>query len=119
MRIGRFGFALGQGVLFAGAYWHEAVSAHVFHRASPEAGFICTALCCIFGSWVLAVLRCHDFNETVWDNFWKEQTPFVGQIWALGELLIPGTPGRNSFGAQPLLCSRRLAMKACALYSNR
>ena len=104
MRIGRVGFALGQGSLFAAAYWHDVVGTQVFHRAPPPLAGAYIALCVIAGSWVLGVLRCHDFNQTVWDNFWKEQTPFIGQIWALGELLVkPGTAGRNSFGAPPLI----------------
>ena len=104
MRIGRIGFAICQGALFAAVYWHDAVGAHLFNRTPPTLSDVYIALVAILGSWFLAVLRCHDFNQTVWDNFWKEQTPFVGQIWALCELLLkPGTPGRNSYGAQPIV----------------
>ena len=105
MRIGRLGFALGQCTLFAAAYWHDAVSSrHIFNHIPPGESDAYIALCFFVGSWILAVLRCHDFNQTVWDNFWKEQTPLVGWLWALGELLIkPGTPGGNSYGAQPII----------------
>jgi uncharacterized membrane protein YhaH (DUF805 family) len=104
MRIGRLGFVLGNVPLVAMAYWHDAVGAHVFHQASPDVAGRMVLVAYLFGAIFLTVLRCHDFNETVWGNFWTEQIPIVGQFLALGELLIkPGTVGPNSYGSAPFV----------------
>lgn len=102
MRIGRIGFAVGQASLSAALYWHDALAEHLFGHASPRTTLVYVAFVFVAGSWFLATLRCHDFNETVWNNFWTEQVPFIGQILALAELLTrPGTTVRNSYGAPP------------------
>jgi uncharacterized membrane protein YhaH (DUF805 family) len=104
MRIGRVGFVLGHLPLIAAAYWHNGLGSHIFYRTPPEFAGTGVLLTVVTASWFLTVLRCHDFNETVWNNFWTEQVPVIGQVWALAELLFkPGTPGSNSFGTQPFL----------------
>jgi hypothetical protein len=104
MRIGRLGFVMGHVPLIAAVYWHNGLGSHIFSHTPPDLAGACVILAAIAGSWFLTVLRCHDFNETVWNNFWTEQVPIIGQFWALGELLVkPGTAGGNSYGAQPFL----------------
>jgi uncharacterized membrane protein YhaH (DUF805 family) len=104
MRIGRIGFALGYTAILAALYWHDSLSTNIFGHVSPRTALVYIVLLCLVASWFLVTLRCHDFNQTIWDNFWTGQAPFIGQIWALGELLLkPGTAGRNSYGAPPFL----------------
>lgn len=104
MRIGRIGFVLGNVPLVAAAYWHEAVGAHLLHSVPSDFAGKFVLVGYIFGAIFLTVLRCHDFNETVWRNFSTEQVPIVGQIWALAELLFkPGTEGPNEFGPPPVI----------------
>jgi uncharacterized membrane protein YhaH (DUF805 family) len=52
--------------------------------------------------WTLVVVRCHDFNRTVWLTFWTDQVPVIGPFWALYELVAkPGSVGMNSYGMPP------------------
>ena len=102
MRIGRTGYAVGNILLVAAAFSHRPIGALVFNHTPAELADTIVLGCVVVTSIFLAVLRCHDFNETVWNNFWTDQIPFVGQFLATWELLTkPGTPGMNSYGAQP------------------
>jgi uncharacterized membrane protein YhaH (DUF805 family) len=104
MRVGRVGFVLGNVPLLAAAYWHDSLGAHLFHNAPPELAGKFILVGYVIGAVFLTVLRCHDFNQTLWNNFWTEQIPVIGQFWALAELLFkPGTEGHNSFGPQPFI----------------
>jgi hypothetical protein len=76
----------------------------LFHNTPPELAGKFMLVGYAVGAVFLAVLRCHDFNETVWGNFWTERVPVIGQVWALAELLFkPGTPGRNAYGSPPFI----------------
>jgi len=102
MRIGRVGFTVGTLTLYVVAYASRAIGTFAFSHTPPDLGRTLVLVCVGMASVFLAVLRCHDFNETIWNNFWTDQIPFVGQFMALWELVTkPGTPGMNSYGAMP------------------
>ena len=53
-------------------------------------------------SMAVMVKRCHDRDRTGWFIFIM-LVPFIGGIWLFIELgLLPGTPGPNRFGPDPL-----------------
>jgi uncharacterized membrane protein YhaH (DUF805 family) len=74
---------------------------------SHEQRFAFGALLVIFmvgGSFCLTAWRCHDFGKSAWENFWTEQVPIIGGLWALCELLfIPGDKKRNGYGDPPAI----------------
>jgi uncharacterized membrane protein YhaH (DUF805 family) len=101
MRIGRFGYLLSQAPIVVTASWLY-MTLPPGPIESPRV--IVLILIVAAFSWFLTILRCHDYNESAWTNFWIDKTPIIGSIWAAAELFVkPGTPGHNSYGAPPLL----------------
>jgi len=103
MRIGRVGFAVGVlpvlGALYACDHFNIG-----FTDGEPNTLKVAVLL---FSSpmWFLflTVLRCHDFNESAWTNYFIDQVPIIGQIWATAELFLkPGSRGYNRYGGPPL-----------------
>ncbi len=103
-RIARIGFVLGYGttigVMFAFPHLLDLATSHErrFAIGAVLVISIVSAVIC------LTAWRCHDFGKSAWDNFWTEQVPFIGGIWALFELLfIPGDKARNGYGDPPAI----------------
>jgi uncharacterized membrane protein YhaH (DUF805 family) len=102
MRIGRLGFVVGLASLAVAGFLVAPIAAlrpfHVHPDLARQILFVVLGL----ASWTLVVLRCHDFNRTIWLTFWTDQVPVIGPIWALYELLtMPGSTGMNSYGPPP------------------
>ena len=51
--------------------------------------------------WIVGAQRCRDFGWTGWAIF-LTLIPFVGAIFAIAILFVPGTQGPNRFGPDPL-----------------
>jgi hypothetical protein len=99
MRIGRIGFVVGTLLLAGVAAGAELIGGLRPFHLDPEMTVIALRFACVVGGYALVTWRCHDFNQTFSHVFWIEQTPFIGQFWALWLLLTePGTDGMNSFG---------------------
>ena len=101
-RIGRAGFIIGYafsvGVAFAFPRILDLATSHEqrFLYGVALVIFLLASFIC------LPAWRCHDFGKSAWDNFWTEQIPVIGGIWALFELLfIAGDKGRNGYGDPP------------------
>jgi uncharacterized membrane protein YhaH (DUF805 family) len=104
MRIGRIGYAVGTlsvvGILYACDHFNIGMTDGEPNRLSGYV-FIVGAIVWLY---FLTVLRCHDYDESVWTNYAIENTPVIGQLWSTVELFIkPGTPGPNRFGRPPLI----------------
>jgi uncharacterized membrane protein YhaH (DUF805 family) len=51
--------------------------------------------------WIVGAQRCRDFGWTGWAIL-LTLIPFVGAIFAIAILFVPGTQGPNRFGSDPL-----------------
>jgi uncharacterized membrane protein YhaH (DUF805 family) len=101
-RIGRLGFVIGYAstavVVMAFPYILGLARSHEqrFAIAAALVTFLIAASIC------LPAWRCHDFGKSAWDNFWTDQIPIIGSVWALFELLfIAGDKQRNGYGDPP------------------
>lgn len=52
-------------------------------------------------AWIVAAQRCRDFGWTGWATL-ITLIPFVGWIFAIAIIFVPGTLGANRYGADPL-----------------
>ena len=102
MRIGRLGFVVGLvSLAVAGFLVGPIAELRPFH-VHPDLGRQLLAAALVLVGWTLVVVRCHDFNRTVWLTFWTDQVPVIGPLWALYELVAkPGSVGMNSYGMPP------------------
>lgn len=102
-RIGRLGFTIGYFSIALVVFYNQAIAASVLPRVSPPNAQIVLALLLFVAACWLTTLRCHDYGETFWSNFWTEQIPVIGQAWALAELFFKaGDTQPNKFGKPPL-----------------
>ena len=55
----------------------------------------------VLASWAVGAPRCRDFGWTGWAML-LTLIPYLGWIYALAILFIPGTAGENRYGPDPL-----------------
>jgi uncharacterized membrane protein YhaH (DUF805 family) len=102
MRIGRLGFVAGLASLAAAGLLVAPIAALRPFHMHPDLARQILFLALALASWTLVVLRCHDFNRTVWLTFWTDQVPIIGPLIATYELLAkPGSVGMNNYGGPP------------------
>lgn len=47
----------------------------------------------------IMVKRCHDFGQTIWSKFCRDQVPIIGPLLATFDLFFkPGDKNRNEYG---------------------
>lgn len=61
----------------------------------------CAFLALVISGWAVVAQRCRDFGWTGWAIL-ITVIPFIGTIFALALLFIPGTLGPNRFGPDPI-----------------
>src|SRR5690242_1414548 len=91
-RIGRLGYLLGQipVLLFIVILSATTGSTEVSLGHTPAIVAV-PAIAIALWDLVLTAWRCHDFNQSLWSNFWTEQIPFVGPLLGLWDVIT--TPG--------------------------
>ena len=73
-----------------------------FDREAPSIPALIVSLLLLYPSVVLGIKRCHDRDHPGW---WLliVLIPLLGPLWLLVELgFLPGTPGPNRYGPDPL-----------------
>ena len=55
----------------------------------------------VLSSWATGGQRCRDFGWTGWAML-ITLIPYIGWIWGIAIMFIPGTPGPNRYGPDPL-----------------
>ncbi len=101
-RIGRLGFLLGQIPVVAVDATFHAISGTSGVRVNSAVGVRVVAAL----AWdvLITMWRCHDFDKSLWSNFWTEQLPVVGPFLGAWDLITtPGSPGFNTYGRPPKL----------------
>lgn len=104
-RIGRIGYLLGQIPILLVLAWasYATDSWHVDLLEAP-ATVVVTVVLVLLWSLLLTAWRCHDYNESLWSNFWTEQIPLFGPFLGLWDLVTTaGSRGFNSYGRPPAL----------------
>ena len=103
-RIGRLGFVLFSLPLYAIVFSLVLTAEHHVWVVNGDPKRFVLWLVLVLWSIMVTAWRCHDFNESLWSNFWTDQVPIIGPFVALWDLLAkPGTPGYNSYGPEPSL----------------
>lgn len=71
--------------------------------ATGGIGFILYLLLVPFvvSSWAVGGQRCRDFGWTGWAVL-LTMIPYVGLLFAIGFMVVPGSQGENRYGADPL-----------------
>jgi uncharacterized membrane protein YhaH (DUF805 family) len=82
-----------------------AIAFAVSYSSDSIAGMIIAGLLTIPAAiigWALGSQRCRDFGWTGWAVL-LTLIPYVGWIFAIAIMFIPGTQGPNRYGADPLV----------------
>ena len=98
-RINRSAFWLGTAIV-----WVVLIVAGVLFARNSSRLFIygIVVLLSLWPALAISIKRWHDRNKSAWWVF-IALVPVFGTIWALVETgFLPGTPGRNQYGPDPL-----------------
>lgn len=98
-RLGQKGYVIGViAIVLANLTWVVFVKS--LNPSEPNIVLILALLIpSLFSNLAITARRCHDFNQSLFATFWRDQIPVVGPI--MGAIDVFGTPsdsGSNRYG---------------------